>query len=87
MKVHGGPFQSAGIPDLIGCTGGLFFAFEVKTPSGETSALQEEIMRRIRREGGAVAAVVTTPGQAVTLVKYHLAKARRLPTGMRGVRR
>lgn len=31
-KIHTGPFQERGIPDIVGCLRGRFVAFEVKTP-------------------------------------------------------
>jgi hypothetical protein len=42
FKEHGGPFGTAGIPDLICCIDGKFFAFEVKTGAGRLSKLQEK---------------------------------------------
>ena len=33
-KEHGGMYGTAGIPDVICCLDGRFFAFEVKTPEG-----------------------------------------------------
>jgi len=63
VKIWGGPFQQAGIPDLIGCCEGHFFAFEVKTPKGKPSALQLDIIDKIKKAGG-VAAVITTYEEA-----------------------
>jgi len=51
-KTHGGFYGSAGLPDIICCIGGAFIAFEVKTDSGKTTALQEACIRRIREAGG-----------------------------------
>lgn len=34
-KEHGGMYGTAGIPDVIACIGGRFFAFEVKTEEGK----------------------------------------------------
>jgi hypothetical protein len=67
FKVHGGPFQPAGIPDLIGCLCGRFFAFEVKVPGEEPSNIQKLTMTRLKR-AGALVAVVTSPEQAVSLL-------------------
>jgi len=52
FKVWGGPFQIAGIPDLIGVQSGRFFALEVKTPDGRLSTLQRIILQKIRDAGG-----------------------------------
>ena len=40
-KVHGGPMQRSGIPDVIGCWGGDFMAFELKMPGKNLTNLQQ----------------------------------------------
>ena len=56
-KEHGGMYGTAGIPDIIACIGGRFFAFEAKTQDGKVTKLQEATIRKIRAAGG-VASVV-----------------------------
>ncbi|MBT9132090.1 MAG: hypothetical protein DDT33_00600 [Firmicutes bacterium] len=51
-KTHGGLYGAAGLPDIICCTGGRFVAFEVKTPSGKLTKLQETMIQRIRKAKG-----------------------------------
>ena len=51
-KEHGGMYGTAGIPDIIACIGGKFYAFEVKTPVGKTTALQDATIRKIKNCGG-----------------------------------
>lgn len=51
-KEHGGMYGTAGIPDIIACIGGKFYAFEVKTESGKTTALQDATIRKILACGG-----------------------------------
>lgn len=34
-KEHGGMYGTAGIPDIIACVDGRFYAFEVKTETGK----------------------------------------------------
>ena len=76
FKVHGGPFQPAGLPDLIGCLpGGRFFGFEVKEPKGEATDLQLETLADIRAAGG-IAAVVVTTKDLDRAINGHLRKAR-----------
>jgi hypothetical protein len=60
----------AGLPDLIGCYRGRFFALEVKRPEqrGNTSRRQEYVMGLISRAGG-LAQVVTSPAEAVEALK------------------
>ena len=51
-KEHGGMYGTAGIPDIIACIGGHFFAFEVKTAVGKPTKLQEATIRKILAAGG-----------------------------------
>jgi len=51
-KEHGGMYGTAGIPDVICCLDGRFFAFEVKTPEGSVTKLQERTIHRIKVAGG-----------------------------------
>ncbi len=51
-KEHGGIYGTAGIPDIIACIGGHFFAFEVKTAVGKPTKLQEATIRKILVAGG-----------------------------------
>lgn len=66
FKVHGGPYQSAGIPDIVGCHEGLFFALEVKVPGrGDTlTKLQQGALTEIQEAGG-IAEMVMTVEEAV----------------------
>jgi Holliday junction resolvase len=41
-----------GVPDVIACRAGLFYAFEVKRPGASASPLQIEQMKRIWAAGG-----------------------------------
>ena len=51
-KEHGGMYGTAGIPDIIACIDGKFYAFEVKTDVGKPTKLQEATIRKIRSCGG-----------------------------------
>ena len=73
FKVHGGPYQSAGIPDLIGCVNGRFFGLEVKMPGGKKATkLQAATLLKIKNAGG-VAFVITSVEEAIGLVQETLA--------------
>jgi hypothetical protein len=37
-----------GIPDIVGCCCGFFFAYELKMPGNKTTTLQDYMLRRIR---------------------------------------
>jgi len=51
-KEHGGMYGTAGLPDIICCLKGRFIAFEVKTPSGKLTKLQEATIRKIQAAKG-----------------------------------
>ena len=51
-KEHGGQYGTAGLPDIIVCFHGMFVAFEVKTPTGKLTKLQETTLRRINAAKG-----------------------------------
>lgn len=58
-KDAAGPYQQQGIPDIIGCLDGHFFAFEVKRPLlGELSPMQAGALAKINEAHGS-AYVVT----------------------------
>lgn len=58
-KTHGGMYGTAGIPDIIACMEGKFYAFEVKQLGGRLSRLQEVTLKKIEAAGG-VAVMVTS---------------------------
>lgn len=47
FKSHGGMYGVAGLADIICCYRGRFVAFEVKTPTGRLTKIQETMLRRI----------------------------------------
>ncbi|GHU82192.1 hypothetical protein FACS1894196_0110 [Clostridia bacterium] len=51
-KQHGGQYGTAGLPDIICCINGRFVAFEVKTPAGKLTKLQEIAMAKINAANG-----------------------------------
>jgi len=61
-KEHGGMYGTAGLPDIIVCFKGKFIAFEVKTPSGKLTKLQEITLQRITEAKG-YAFKVTSVGE------------------------
>lgn len=82
-KNWGGPFQAAGLPDIIGCVQGLFFAFEVKNPGNKASDIQIETLKDIQEQGGAVALIIYEPQEAVDAVRKAIQEAGRLSAGNR----
>jgi len=57
FKVHGGPYQTAGIPDILACRDGRLFGFEVKQVGNKATPLQQRTIDLINNAGG-VALVV-----------------------------
>ena len=66
-KEHGGMYGTAGLPDIICCIGGRFVAFEVKTPTGKLSKLQETTIQKIKTAKGE-AFMVTSVGEVSAIV-------------------
>lgn len=54
FKVWGSEYMMAGLPDIIGCYRGRFFAFETKTPDkrDNVSEVQKLVHRKIKAAGG-----------------------------------
>jgi hypothetical protein len=65
VKIHGGPHQVAGIPDILGCAWGLFFGFEVKKPGRERmlTDIQALTLKKIAAAGG-LSALITSISDA-----------------------
>jgi len=70
FKTHGDIYGPAGLPDLVCCINGRFVAFEVKTPSGKLTKLQETTLQRIQRAGGYASKVTSL--QEVKDIIQHL---------------
>jgi hypothetical protein len=45
---------TSGIPDLLLCRKGFFYAIELKVGSNKATPIQEFVMREIRKAGGRV---------------------------------
>lgn len=77
FKVHGGPMQMSGVPDLLFCVDGKFIGAEVKFvrpgESRDHAAMratpgQRNQIRLINKAGGS-AGVVTSPQEALELIE------------------
>ena len=69
-KIHGGPYQERGIPDIVGCYEGRFFGIEVKRPGkkSKTTRYQQEQLDNIQKFQG-ISGVVTSIEEVRTLLK------------------
>jgi hypothetical protein len=79
-KISGGPYQTAGIPDLLVCIKGILFGLEVKAQRvgesrehalGRTTDRQQAQIDGINRAGG-IATTVLSPGEALALIEDGL---------------
>ena len=60
-KIHGGPYQEAGIPDIVGVYKGQFCAFEVKRPAKRDNVtLNQQYQLDRLKAAGAITGVVTS---------------------------
>lgn len=75
FKTHGGPFQMAGLPDLLGALNGWFIGIEVKLPGKEKNLTtkQQAVIRMITKAGG-IAFMSTSVDHALNEVKSQLTK-------------
>lgn len=72
-KIHGGPMQNVGIPDLLCCVEGRFVGLEVKRPGKKATPAQNLEIWKIIKAGG-IAGVVRTPEEALDLLKKGIEK-------------
>ena len=72
-KEHDGMYGTAGIPDIIACIGGRFVAFEVKTPTGKLTKLQEITIQKIRNAKGQAFKVTSAAEVAAILRELEVA--------------
>lgn len=69
FKVHGGPYQKSGVPDILYLYKGILYGFELKRDEKEEpSELQKLNIRQINENGG-VASVVWTLEQIKDIIK------------------
>lgn len=80
FKVHGSPYQRAGVPDLLLCVEGRFIGLEVKHPKpgeSEDHARSRATVRQRKQisdiiAAGGYAAVVVSVEEAVAAVEQAL---------------
>jgi Holliday junction resolvase len=68
-KLHGGPTQQAGLPDLLVIHAGRVVFLEVKRPGEQPTKLQEHTLAKLRGHG-ATAVVVTCEREAIEAVSF-----------------
>lgn len=63
-----GGYGVSGVPDIVGCYNGKFFAVECKAGRGKTTALQDKNIAQIKACGG----------QAIVINEENIEEVRRL---------
>jgi len=64
LNVHGGPYQMAGLPDILVIKDGRAAWMEVKVPGKDPTRRQEHRIRELINEAGCPATVVRSVGDA-----------------------
>ena len=69
-KLHGDGMQRAGLPDILACYRGRYLLIEVKTPDGELSDAQKQVIAEINKAQQLVYVVVSV-AQAMAILDRH----------------
>ncbi len=68
-KIHGGPYQVTGLPDIIGVYEGRFYGMEVKLLKGGQPTARQALALRLIKAAGGVSGVVRDPQDALKLLR------------------
>jgi hypothetical protein len=71
IKIHGGPYQLTGLPDLLCLQRGHAVWLEVKQPGKKPSAIQQARMNELEARGGTPCHVVTSKEEASACLRTH----------------
>ena len=63
-----GGYGSSGVPDIVGCYNGRFFAIECKAGTNKPTALQQKNIDAIRTSGGA--AIVVNESNMMEVIQW-----------------
>ncbi len=67
LKIHGGAYQMAGLPDILAIKEGKAYWIEVKRPGGKPTALQLKRLRDLK-EAGCGTGIATTIEEAENII-------------------
>lgn len=70
-KIHGSPFQRAGMPDICMYWNGTSWHFEVKKPGEEPTEIQKKTIIKLRRSGNH-AWVVRSVEEVTNVMTQHI---------------
>ena len=68
-KIHGGPYQSVGLPDIVGCHRGRFYGFEVKVRERDQPTARQSLTLLLIRQAGGVSRVIRGPADALNAIR------------------
>jgi hypothetical protein len=71
IKIHGGPYQLAGLPDLLCLQRGHAVWLEVKQPGKKPTEIQRRRMNELETRGGTPCHVVTSKEEAYACLRTH----------------
>jgi hypothetical protein len=71
FKVHGGPHQMAGVPDIVGHVNGVALFAEAKSQRGKLSEIQKVVHKEIAKKGSPVL-TFRTLAEFQYYVEHHL---------------
>lgn len=78
FKVHGGPTQMAGLPDILACVDGIFVGLETKTPAQRKNVGPRQVrVHELIKESGGFVSVVCSVREALAVVDEVLLSANR----------
>ena len=69
IKIHGGPYQLSGLPDLLCLKNGRAVWLEVKQPGKKPTEIQTRRMAELRERGGTPCHVVTSKEEAIVCLR------------------
>jgi len=73
-KIHGGPFQRRGIPDILGCYRGRFVGIEVKEKGNKPTMLQIDNGKEIIGRGKGIWMVAYSVDDVKKAMQKHFKK-------------
>ena len=72
FNVHGSPYQTVGVPDLLVGYKGRFYAMEVKRPGGVLTPVQAKVIEEIKSSGSVAGRVESVEDAMKLLEEYRV---------------
>ena len=68
-KIHGGPYQVTGLPDIIGCYQGRFYGYEVKVSERDKPTARQALALSLIAQAGGVSRVIRSFSDAINAIQ------------------